>query len=261
MLPGPFYANTFPEVIQKMDSVRNHYDQFLAPLYTWIAGGFNSAVELGQSQLAELNLSSQKGQWAVDLGAGFGMHSIPLAGLGFNVLAVDQCGLLLKKLKAETGALPITCVEDDLMGFEGYLQRKASLIICMNDTLTHLATTEAVKKLIQSVRNQLSEKGRFIMTFRDYSEPVQGARATIPVRSDRDHIFTCMLDYGKSHVTVTDMLYEWDGTKWDFSISTYEKLRLTPAWLIQCLQMSGFSTDRIQAPSGMVCVVATVQAG
>jgi hypothetical protein len=131
----------------------------------------------------------------------------------------------------------------------------------MNDTITHLVTKESVQNLIQSVRNQLADNGRFIMTFRDYSGPMQGSRSIIPVRSDRDHIFTCILDYRTNHVTVTDMLYEWNGTNWEMRSSSYQKLSLSPVWLIECLEMNGFSTNLFEGPSGLVCVTATLNTG
>ncbi|MGA9573097.1 MAG: hypothetical protein WBS20_04020 [Lysobacterales bacterium] len=215
-----------------------------------------AALESGDSELRKLAVSALDGQWAADLGAGFGMHSIPLARMGFKVLSIDQCGLLLKQLELQKGTLTVKSVEDDLLCFDQHLECAPSVVLCMNDTITHLANADAVTGLIRSVADYIAEKGRFITTFRDHSKSLAGTSSVIPVRSDRNRVFTCLLEYGDSHVVVNDMLYEWNGVTWDFSTSSYQKLKIRPEWLAQCLQTNGFSVDRLKIPSGMACLSA-----
>lgn len=74
------------------DSVQSHYDSFLGPVYAWSTGGIDAAIERGDTELKALGVSdTQAGNLAVDLGAGFGTHSIPLAHMGWRVLALDRC--------------------------------------------------------------------------------------------------------------------------------------------------------------------------
>ncbi len=70
-----------------MDSVRDHYAGLLAPVYSWMAGGGEAALARGEAELDALRLTPRGTAVAVDLGAGFGMHSVPLARRGFNVVA------------------------------------------------------------------------------------------------------------------------------------------------------------------------------
>ena len=70
-----------------MSSVAAHYEALLAPVYLWMAGGIDNALALGASDLAGF---AGPGGLAVDLGAGFGMHAIPLARAGYRVLAIDS---------------------------------------------------------------------------------------------------------------------------------------------------------------------------
>jgi len=83
-----------------MTSALEHYEKLLAPVYSWMAGGMESAITRGQDELAEIGLLNRGARYAVDLGAGFGMHSIPLARAGCRVLAVDSSAILLNELKA-----------------------------------------------------------------------------------------------------------------------------------------------------------------
>ena len=65
-----------------------HYRAHLAPVYLWMAGGFEAALSRGEAEVDALFPDLAPGATAVDLGAGFGMHAIPLARAGARVLAL-----------------------------------------------------------------------------------------------------------------------------------------------------------------------------
>jgi SAM-dependent methyltransferase len=239
-----------------MKSVQEHYNRHLGPIYAWMVGGIDSALERGSMELEAVGAAPVESGLAVDLGAGFGMHAIPLARRGFNVLAIDNCGVLLDAMRTEKSELPIEIVEEDLFSFPQKLSEKPDVVLCMNDTLTHLADKAAVVKLIQSVAGQLTSGGQFIMTFRDYSKPLEAEQRFIPVRSNPTRIFSCFLEYADSHLTVNDILYEWNGSDWELSISSYKKVRISPEWLADSLRENGFNVNCESGASGMVRVVA-----
>ena len=62
-----------------MATVAAHYESHLAPVYLWMAGGIDLALSTGDADIADV---ACPGGVAVDLGAGFGMHAIPLARRG-----------------------------------------------------------------------------------------------------------------------------------------------------------------------------------
>lgn len=239
-----------------MSSVQEHYNRHLGPIYTWMVGGFDSALERGSKELDAIDAMPVESGLAVDLGAGFGMHAIPLARRGFNVLAIDNCGVLLDEIRAQEGELPIQAIEDDLFSFPQKLSVKPDIVLCMNDTLTHLADKASVVKLIRSVAGQLTSGGRFIMTFRDYSKPLEAEQRFISVRSNSTRIFSCFLEYADSYLTVNDILYEWNGSDWELSVSSYKKVRISPEWLADSLKENGFNVNCESNGSGMVRIVA-----
>jgi 2-polyprenyl-3-methyl-5-hydroxy-6-metoxy-1,4-benzoquinol methylase len=196
------------------------------------------------------------GRCAVDLGAGFGMHAVPLARRGCSVLAVDTSESLLEELKREAVALPVRAVLDDLLAFPQHLQSKADAILCMGDTLTHLPNPESVLTLIGRAAETLNPGGTFVTTFRDYSVALTGAARFIPVRNDSERILTCFLEYGAQHVDVHDQLHELDGPHWKFKVSVYRKLRLTPAWVGDALRSAGFSVRMEPGLGGMIRMIA-----
>lgn len=239
-----------------MSTVQDHYDRHLGPVYTWMAGGAEAAMERGAAELRQLGVTNADGKAAVDLGAGFGMHAIPLARLGFNVLAVDACAALLEELESRRGALPIETARVDLREFRRLAPAGPELVLCMGDTITHLPDEQAVADLVETVSAALGPGGRFITTFRDYSRALEAEQRFIPVRGDETRILTCFLEYTASRVEVHDLLHEWNGSAWQLTVSVYQKLRISPQWLTEVLTENGLEVARSTGAAGMVCLAA-----
>src|SRR3954468_7633235 len=98
-----------------MASVQEHYDTHLAPLYSWMSGGAAGPRQRFADLLLSLGLASPaRGSTALDLGAGNGFQSIPLAQLGYPVTALDLSDVLLAELARDADGLPIRCIHGDL---------------------------------------------------------------------------------------------------------------------------------------------------
>jgi SAM-dependent methyltransferase len=241
-----------------MASVAEHYERVLSPVYAWMAGGAEAALAAGKSELEGLQLQLPAGALVVDLGAGFGMHAIPLARMGARVVAVDNSAELLGQLSRLAGDLAIRTVKDDLLSFRSHLSEKPGAIFCMGDTLTLLPEHTHVDFLVQEVVECLARGGRFVLSFRDYSEALLDEKRFIPVRSDERRILTCFLEYEDDNVVVHDILHERQGDAWETKVSSYRKLRLTPERVISSLESFGFETRREQGVRGMVRLVGKI---
>jgi 2-polyprenyl-3-methyl-5-hydroxy-6-metoxy-1,4-benzoquinol methylase len=157
-----------------LTQVESHYNTFLGPVYTWMVGDLEQALHKSTEFFRSLALQPNSGRIAVDLGCGFGLHSLPLAQLGFEVYALDLCDALLEELKKRRGELPIQAIHGDIVHFETYVPPNASLIVCMGDTLTHLESKEAVSNLLTSIGRCLSAEGTLILEHFHYSCSVFG---------------------------------------------------------------------------------------
>jgi SAM-dependent methyltransferase len=239
-----------------MATVAEHYEQHLGPIYVWMAGGIDAALKTGGNDIDALDLAPVRDAVAVDLGAGFGMHAIPLARRGYRVVAIDNCAELLRALDRERGDLPVVVVEADLLAFRRHLPEAPALIVCLGDTLTHLADEAAVRVLVAEAFAALPSGGTLVFSFRDYTTALTAEQRFIPVRSDADRILTCFLDYGDTHVTVNDIVHERTGEQWRLRVSSYQKLRLAPDWVVRCLESADFSVRRRDGARGMVWLVA-----
>lgn len=232
---------------------QQHYETFLAPLYVWMMGGREHAFAIGNDDIAELVPGDGL---AIDLGAGFGMHAVPLARSGYRVLAIDASATLLDLLRADASGLSLEAVEADLREFRRHAKGTARLIVCLGDTLTHLGSVADVERLASDVAASLTPGGRFVATFRDYSRPNEGDARFILVRSDATRIHTCFLEDQAEHITVHDVVHELEGDAWRMRLSSYPKLKLAPATVVASLRSAGLDASVSQGPRGMVRVLA-----
>lgn len=237
--------------------VADHYERHLGPIYTWMVGDVDAALSRSDAEIDALPLPSKPAGTAVDLGAGFGLHSLPLARRGFKVVAIDSYGPLLQELVSRKGALPIRTVNADLLTFRAHVVEPVDVIVCMGDTLPHLPNHSSVESLLGDVAASLSPGGLFVATFRDYvSTPLQGDGRFIPVRSDERRILTCFLEYADTTVTVHDLLHQLEGGSWRLHVSSYAKLRLASKWVVEQLSSRGLSVRRDVMPGGMIRIAA-----
>jgi len=238
-------------------TVADHYEKHLGPIYTWMVGDVDAALSRSDAELDTLPLPSRAAGTAVDLGAGFGLHSLPLARRGFRVVAIDSYEPLLQELVSRKGALPIRTVNADLLSFRAHIAEPVDVIVCMGDTLPHLPNHSCVGSLLGDVAASLSPGGLFVATFRDYvSTPLHGDGRFILVRSDGERILTCFLEYADTTVTVHDLLHQRDGGSWRLHVSSYPKLRLAPQWVVEQLGALGLSVRRDTASGGMIRITA-----
>ncbi len=250
-------TSTVPECDDGATAVRAHYDAHLGPIYLWMVGGFETAVAAARADLAAAGIGSGAGRRAVDLGAGIGAHAVALADAGFVVTAIDSCAGLIDVLRDHAGSRAVAAVRDDLVQVRRHCGGPQDVVLCMGDTLTHLASLPEVESLVDEVAGVLAPSGVFVATFRDYSAPMPlGVQRVIPVRQDDDRMLTCVLEYRDTTVIVHDLVHERTGAGWALRASQYPKLRLDPAWVCAALASRGLAVSREAGPAGLVRVVA-----
>jgi 2-polyprenyl-3-methyl-5-hydroxy-6-metoxy-1,4-benzoquinol methylase len=238
-------------------SVEQHYDQVLADVYSWMLGGFDAGVARNSEFFAKRGIAPKGSRIAIDLGAGCGFQSIPLARLGFAVTAIDLDRKLLEELRKNAGDAEIAIVRDDLMSFERHTRGGAELVVCMLDTLLHLESKDAVRALFAKVHAALEHGGKLVVTFRDLSHELTELDRFLAVRSDERTIFTCFLEYEPDTVKVHDLVHRKEAGGWTLHKSFYRKLRLAPQWVEAELRGAGFGGVDSTVDRGLVTVVAT----
>jgi ubiquinone/menaquinone biosynthesis C-methylase UbiE len=240
-----------------MSEVKEHYEQVLANVYSWMFGGFDSGVSKNREFFRAYEIHPKGSKVAVDLGAGCGFQAIPLSELGFTVTAIDLSQKLLDELTEADPHTRVKTVCDDLVNFQHHVNSTVELVVCMTDTLVHLESKNVIALLFERVFSSLGVGGQFILTFRDLSQELFDLDRFFPVRSDKNTIMTCFLEYEEDHVKVNDVVYKNSGDFWEVKKSFYRKLRLSKQWVDNQLKTAGFELTKSDVSGGMVTVIAT----
>lgn len=240
-----------------MNTAKEHYDQQLSAVYSWMAGSLETVLERNRAFFRQLEIDTMPRGLAIDLGAGSGFQSIPLAEFGFSVVAVDFSSALLAELRERADNLSIHTVHDDILNFKQHIDGQAQVIVCMGDTLPHLESLNDVQALLWAAARALVKGGMLILTFRDYvsTEP-QGKQRFINVRADKSKILTCFLEFHEEVVEVYDLLHRKEGGQWTLSVSSYPKLRLDKDLVSNQLCEAGLTVLNNEFANGMIRIVA-----
>lgn len=237
-------------------TVKEHYDNHLGHFYSWMTGDFYTKSKEFKIFLNDNYVKPSSNKIAIDLGAGHGLQSIPLAEIGFQVLAIDFNQHLLDELKTNAKDLDIRVVNDDIKKIKSFANQP-ELIICCGDTLSHLDNKSEVKTFIKDIVKSLGKNGKIILSFRDYSTKLTGIDRFIPVKSDGYKILTCILDYEDEFVSVTDLLYERTNDVWKQSVSSYKKVRLLTSEIVQDLEENGMKIKFNQIRNRLTTIIAS----
>ncbi|MDJ0766016.1 MAG: class I SAM-dependent methyltransferase [Myxococcota bacterium] len=239
-----------------MATVQEHYENVLSEVYSWMYGGFSDASQKYREFFASRDIRPTSSGLALDLGAGSGFQSIPLAEVGFRVTAIDLSEELLNECRKNATNHDIRVVRDDLMNFSRHCPENVELVVCMTDTILHLETRSSVELLFKRVFQSLEPNGRFALSFRDLTFELKDTDRFLPVRSDENTIFTCFLEYESDTVKVHDFVYRKSGSNWTLTKSFFRKLRLSPQWVLDRLTQTGFEIEENSTDAGMTCIIS-----
>jgi SAM-dependent methyltransferase len=236
-------------------TVKEHYDNHLGHFYSWMTGDFQTKCSDFKIFLVENSVKPTSNKIALDLGAGHGLQSIPLAEIGFKVFAIDFNQQLLDELKVNSKDLDVTVINDDIKKVQTFAD-KPELIICCGDTLSHLDNKIELKTFLANIAKALDKNGKLILSFRDYSDKLIGIDRFIPVKSDGTKILTCILDYEDEFVNVTDLLHERTNDVWKQKVSIYKKVRLFTNEIVGHLEENGMAIKFNQIVNRVTTIIA-----
>ncbi len=235
---------------------KEHYENHLADFYSWMVGDLESKSTEFKRLLRSNSIEPKSTKTAIDLGAGTGIQSIALKDLGFEVTAVDFNEQLLTELKENPNGTGIKIALTDITNVAEFEYLKPELIACCGDTITHLDSKAQIEKLISDAIKILENKGYLILTFRDYSYELDEKQRFIPVKSTTDRILTCILEYEREKVKVSDLLHEKINGKWIQKVSTYEKVRIEPFRIVEILEKNGMKIKLNEPINRMQTIIA-----
>ena len=162
----------------------------------------------------------------------------------------------MDELRVNAGGLDIEIRCDDIRNINQFAHREIELVVCCGDTLSHLNDKMEVKKWITDISAILKPAGKILFSFRDYSAELTGDGRFIPVKSDDTRILTCVLDYEKEFVRVTDLLYEKTETGWKQRVSSYVKVRTSSIEIVEFLEANNMRIQLNEVVNRMTTIIA-----
>ncbi len=128
---------------------------------TWDHGGAQHLTKVVDAVIEAADASA--GKVAVDLGAGTGQLTLPLARTGVRVTAVDISSEMIRRLEAKAQQDGLDGVEGMVAPIEGLQMAPNSLdLVVSNYTLHHLRDRDK-EAIVHSVFNWLRPGGRFVV--------------------------------------------------------------------------------------------------
>jgi 2-polyprenyl-3-methyl-5-hydroxy-6-metoxy-1,4-benzoquinol methylase len=236
---------------------KEHYDNHLGKFYSWMIGDFDTRANEQFMFFKSHAILPHDNRLAIDLGCGNGIQSIALAKLGFNVNAIDFNQQLLSELHKRIDNHPITIHQTDILNFEETIENQAEFIGCMGDTISHFSSIDEIRKIIKTIYSKLTDSGKIVLSFRDYSVALNGENRFIPVKSDDHQILTCFLEYSDDKVNVTDLLYANENGKWIQKVSSYQKVRISESKIKEILSAQGFKIESCEIINRLVYIIAS----
>lgn len=182
--------------------------------------------------------------YIVDLGAGTGIFSIPLAKAGHQVVSVDLSEPMLKQMAAKLqnpyGAR-IAIVQQDLEIWETEKENVFDVAICLLDTINHLRPI-ALPHFFETVFKSLRPGGYFMFDFLslDYIEEFLDDAHYGEEWSDKAFFWSNRFDAEHQRVYHQFSLYEGDGTQYRKSVSELVEYYHDPAIVDGYLERLGF---------------------
>lgn len=236
-----------------MSEVKRHYAELLGPVYTWYTSIAGDPAVRAASWLERYGLTAY--ETYLDLGAGSGAHARALLGAGKRVTAVDFDARLLGELSAATHAHAerLSLAETDLLAYLRGAEQRFDVILCVGDTLTHLAAESSVVELVERSARLLTTGGRLALSYRDSTRfAAEGVRRFIEVARDRQRTLHCLLEpIDAGHLRVTDIVTELEADGPRTRLSDYVKLRIAPERLLEAARVAGLELERRGDENGL----------
>ena len=106
----------------------------------------------------------------LDCACGIGTQAIGLAALGYPVTASDISDgeLAEARKRAADNQVEIRFEHADFCALEETFREPFDIVICMDNALPHMLSTEALSTAVKSIISRLRPGGMFVASIRDY---------------------------------------------------------------------------------------------
>lgn len=228
------------------DEIAAYYDLIYAD---WEA----SMVRHGAAISALLGRTGDEAGRILDISAGIGTQALPLAQLGFEVVARDVSEGAVRRLRSEARArgLEIDAARSDMRAVGDSVTGRFDGIISMDNSIPHLLTDDDIVATCRGVRTLLAPDGVFLISVRDYSGVDRAPRSSHPygvrARSGRNYRLGQEWEwYDDEHYRTTMVVEVERGDGWEEVARTDARYyAVSIARLLELMSEAGFHATRV----------------
>jgi len=211
--------------------------------YERLSKYYDIIFRTGEAQLDLIKSLVPPGKRILDIGSGTGTYAIPLAKLGYGVVALDYDQSMIDRLrdKADALELQVDSFARDMMGLDDLIEDDYDGVLCIGNTLPHLKDMNEVEAFLKIVNAKMSDDGVFIIQTVNYDRVYKHNVTKLPLieRPENGVVFDRsyeMLDEGR--IKFVGKLEMPDGTTSDSSTTL---LGIRIEMLRSALESAGYS--------------------
>lgn len=138
--------------------------------YKELSKYYDIVFKTGENQMALITSLIEEGSRILDIGSGTGTYTIPLAKLGYRMVALDNDHDMIGRLRQKSDALnlEIESFARDMLGLDDLIEDAYDGILCIGNTLPHLKNLSEVETFLRIVYDKLADGGVFIIQTINY---------------------------------------------------------------------------------------------
>lgn len=213
--------------------------------YTALGQYYDQVFPLGEAQLAFLTKYIDKPGPVADLACGTGTYAKALGERGYQVMALDLDGEMIRQAKAKTAGLPVKVWQADMRKAASLLREAAPFagVFCIGNSIVHLDSLAEIKVLCRDVAGLLAPGGVFVVQTVNYDWVLKEHVAQLPTIKTGEVQFVRKYFYEKPGEPIRfqgELTYpQGDGT--ETVVNSVQLLPLLSRELQSALEEAGFS--------------------
>lgn len=182
----------------------------------------------------------------LDLACGTGTYAFALAERGHKVTALDLDKDMVKLAIEKKGKLDVEFYVQDMTEIKNkFKDKKYDLIYCIGNSLVHLESREAIRKLIKDMSSMLNEGGTIIVQIINYDRVLSNNITVLPIieREEQGIKFLRNYRYSEEDPAIyfeTELLISKDDKEEKY-VNSIKLLPILSAELLEMVEESKFS--------------------
>jgi glycine/sarcosine N-methyltransferase len=179
----------------------------------------------------------------VDLGCGSGLHSIALATLGMEVLAIDSSAAMLQRAQENAAArdLPIRFMALTMQKLAKTLQEPIDAVFCLGNTLPHLLSNRALQVGLKSMYQSLRPGGALVLQLLNYDHVLRQQERIVQISRSGELEYVRFYDFLKNKIRFNVLMIDGRSLPYQHRLLSTELYPWTKSQLTPLLKKCGFT--------------------